>query len=348
MLSLSNKRWRTLRFYCLGWTLGFIFLSIVRGVGTIEMGVARFEFGTTAVMSVLFGLFFGGISGLAQIVTEERIYKRASLKKLILLRTLYAVLFLCSLIIIAYIVCRILFNITIDLITFAFEPGSFAIYFYILCLDFFLVILREVNLMLGGNNLIKLLTGQFYTPREEQRIFMFIDLQSSTAIAERLGHIRYSKLIQDCFNDLGVVMQHEAEIYQYVGDEVILTWPLALGIQNENCLEAFFSFKNTIENKSAHYQSEYGCVPFFKAGMHAGKIIVTEVGKYKKEIAYHGDTINTAARIQARCNELGQEFLISDTLKNQLKEHHYAFIPQETAILKGKQSEVTLYAVKKK
>jgi len=34
--------------------------------------------------------------------------------------------------------------------------------------------------------------------------------------------------------------------------------------------------------------------------------VVAEVGEIKTEIAYHGDTINTAARIQEQCNVLKQ------------------------------------------
>ena len=78
---------------------------------------------------------------------------------------------------------------------------------------------------------------------------MFIDLQSSTSIAEKLGHIRYSMLIRDCFNDLSVVIENEAEIYQYVGDEAVLTWKLSEGIRNQNCLNAFYNFKKYMRRK---------------------------------------------------------------------------------------------------
>ena len=37
------------------------------------------------------------------------------------------------------------------------------------------------------------------------KILMFLDLKDSTKIAEELGHIEYSKFIQDCFIDLNKV-----------------------------------------------------------------------------------------------------------------------------------------------
>lgn len=60
--------------------------------------------------------------------------------------------------------------------------------------------------MLGDK---KLVTGRFCTPTAEERNFMFLDLQASTTLAEQLGHIKYSMLIQDCFNDLGVVVEND-------------------------------------------------------------------------------------------------------------------------------------------
>ncbi len=231
------------------------------------------------------------------------------------------------------------------IIAFAFEPGSGAIYFYILVVDIFLVVLRQINLMLGEGNLSKLLMGRFYTPREEERIFMFIDLKDSTKHAENLGHIKYSKMIQDCFNDLGVVVENEAEIYQYVGDEVILTWKLKDGLRNGNCLKAFFNFKNRLQKKEGYYLKNYNCQPVFKAGAHSGIVTVTEVGKYKKEIAYHGDTINTTSRIQGKCNEFNAKFLISNTLKEQITNCTFSFKPLGSIPLKGKEKSVSIAMV---
>ncbi|MEO0334607.1 MAG: adenylate/guanylate cyclase domain-containing protein, partial [Bacteroidota bacterium] len=84
----------------------------------------------------------------------------------------------------------------------------------------------------------------------------------------------------------------------------------------------------------------------FKAGLHSGLVTVTEIGKLKKEIAYHGDTINTAARIQEKCNDFQQELLISDQLRRQLSySQTFAFTPMGAIRLKGKQAHTQVYAV---
>jgi len=325
--------------------VAFVFLTIVRGVGTVELGVVQYEFWSSILLITITAPIFGTISGFAQILTEEKIYKRISIQKLLLLRFVYALLFIMALILVFYFLTKKYFGVSIGLIEFAFEPGSFAIYFYILTVDFVMVVLGQVNLLLGENNLGKLILGKFYDPREEERIFMFLDLRSSTQIAERLGHVQYSKMIQDCFNDLGVVSEYEAEIYQYVGDEVVLTWKMKAGLSNQSCIKAYFAFKRQLTDRQENYFQKYACRPYFKAGMNSGIVSVTEIGKYKKEIAYHGDSMNTASRIQNKCNELRQSLLISETLKNQLPPNGYDFTEMGCISLKGKEHEVRIFGV---
>jgi len=108
---------------------------------------------------------------------------------------------------------------------------------------------------------------------------------------------------------------------------------------------SYFSFKEELLKKQEYYQNKYKCTPFFKAGLNEGIVTATEVGKYKKEIAYHGDTINTAARIQGKCNEFNEELLISKNLKNKLNTTNFNFSKLASVILRGKEVEVEIFSV---
>ena len=68
-------------------------------------------------------------------------------------------------------------------------------------------------------------------------------------IAEELGHIQFSRLIQDCFTDLSVVRDYKVDIYQYVGDEAVLSWSIANGLENFNCIKAYFEVENLLEKR---------------------------------------------------------------------------------------------------
>jgi adenylate cyclase len=53
--------------------------------------------------------------------------------------------------------------------------------------------------------------------------------------------------------------------------------------------------------------------------VHLGDVTVSEVGVIKREIAYHSDVLNTAARIQGKCNEFEAGLLVSEELKDNLE-----------------------------
>ena len=218
--------------------------------------------------------------------------------------------------------------------------------FYCFLVGFLIDFVKQIDKKFGPGNLWRMLKGEFYEPKEAERIFMFLDLKSSTSIAENLGHIKYSKLIQDCFLDLDVVEKYHAEVYQYVGDEVVLTWEKEQGLFNSNCLKSYFDFQTRLSERSEYYLEQYGLVPEFKAGLNMGKIIIAEVGELKREIAYHGDTINTAARIQEQCNALGENLLISESLQDRLVlDATFSSLHVGEVLLKGKANKVNIYRI---
>ncbi|MEO5945516.1 MAG: adenylate/guanylate cyclase domain-containing protein, partial [Chitinophagaceae bacterium] len=135
-------------------------------------------------------------------------------------------------------------------------------------------------------------------------------------------------------------------IYQYVGDEAVVTWPLKKGIKFAVCIRCFFAIQKQIRRYKAYYEERYGRVPEFKAALHGGPIVVSEVGKYKSEIAYHGDVLNTTARMLGKCHELVSELLVSDTVLKLVELPKYIKADQMgTFQLKGKLQEIELHSV---
>jgi len=224
---------------------------------------------------------------------------------------------------------------------------SIVIYFVVASLVFSFI--KIANEKFGRGVFIKMLLGKYRKPKEEKRIFMFLDLKASTTIAEKLGHYTYSQLIQDCFYDLNtIVRRYDAEIYQYVGDEAVLSWTYKRGIKRNNALQLYFGFQEKIIARSNYYQEKYNLTPEFKAGIHGGTLMVTEVGSVKKEIAYHGDVINTTARIQSKCNMLNASVLISETLLEDMKSLDIFETKKiDDLSLKGKAKTINVYRVSK-
>jgi len=231
-----------------------------------------------------------------------------------------------------------------------FQRIAFVLIIYTGCVSIIFNLIRQMNRMYGPGILYKLLIGKYHQPQEEERIFMFLDLKSSTTYAERLGHVLYSELIQDCFQDLThAIEKHEVEVYQYVGDEAVLTWRMEDGLKDANCIKTFFTFDETIQRRANYYFNKYDLVPAFKAGVNLGLVMVAEVGVIKKEIAYHSDVLNTAARIQGRCNEFNKQILITEALKDKLAGQTDLITEHVGNLaLKGKEQRISIFAVMKK
>ena len=176
---------------------------------------------------------------------------------------------------------------------------------------------------------------------------MFMDMKSSTTIAEKLGHIEYYKLLNEYYADITeAVLQTSGEIYQYVGDEIVVSWKFKHGLQDNNCLRCFFLSEQIFETVSEKYIKEFGLLPGFKAGLHYGKVTTGEIGVVKKEIIFTGDVLNTTSRIQNACKEYEVDILVSDDLIAILKiEDDYIISEIGECQLRGKDEKVNLLTV---
>jgi len=218
---------------------------------------------------------------------------------------------------------------------------------YALVVYSLLLFLLQINHLLGEGVLWKFVRGKYHKPREEERIFMFLDMKSSTTIAEQLGHVRFYTLLNEVFHEISQpVLQTKAEIYQYVGDEVVLTWEVEQGLENSNCLKAFFMFQESLHKNSKNYMKNFGVKPEFKAGLHFGKVISAQIGDLKREIVYNGDVVNTTARIQNECNRYQRDCLVSGILMNRLQQStRFRWEKMDVVTLRGKKTELELFSV---
>jgi adenylate cyclase len=330
----------------------FIDITQLREIGKENALADYLSSGFQYLEATLFGILFGFAFGLINYFIRDSKIRRKSFGKIILIQSL---LYLTALIITFFIIYS-LFKI-LDIFPAGVEPLHFAqtitfeymlsmlLYFtfFILLTNFVL----QVNKRFGPGNLIKMVLGTYHTPKEEHRIFLFLDLKDSTGIAEKLGHKVYSQFLANCYYDLtDIIIKYRAEVYQYVGDEVVLSWGVKSGLEDLNCIKAFFAYENELVKQKDFYMNNYNVVPEFKGGMDMGFVTVAEVGDIKREIAYHGDVLNTAARIQDHCNSLGVKILISEHLEKMLpsvNDFQNKFMGEVK--LRGKKDNVKIYSI---
>lgn len=206
---------------------------------------------------------------------------------------------------------------------------------------------RQTSRMIGEKFFWNLIRGKYFKPKRENIILMFLDLKNSTMIAEKLGHLNYSEFMQKYYYDISFpIKEAKGHIYQYVGDEIVIYWETEKGLAHNYFLKCFFEARQAIDNNKNEYMTAFNHVPEFKAGIHCGEIITSQVGNFKAEIAFHGDVINTVARIVAKCTELDADLLISGDLYHKTSaKQNYIFNNLGKFILRGKSETTEIFSV---
>ena len=344
------KEWKEhAKFFIGGWFIALIFFFIMRQVGVSGLPHFHFTILKSILLLPLFSIVSGIIFGSLHYAFQKYFFRKIPLWKVMLRLSIDQLLIISLITLIYYLSVKMMETNAPDFWNFVQSPSTLIYYLYVFLVNISLSFLWEITRLLGRGNFFKLITGKFYNPKEEYRIFMFVDLNSSTTIAEKLGHLAYSSFIKDCFYDLAIVQHYNAQIYQYVGDEAVLTWERYKMKYVIECIDAFWAFDDELIKRSTYYKDKYGIMPEFKAGMSIGVVTVVEIGDIKKEIAYHGNTLNTASRIEAVCNLYKEKLLISKKMYDELikEESSYIYTKVAETQLKGKQGITEIYSVRR-
>jgi adenylate cyclase len=207
-------------------------------------------------------------------------------------------------------------------------------------------VLIEVDQKYSPGVFWQIITGKYLSPRTETRIIMFLDLKDSTPIAETLGHEKYFSFIKDfIYYVSSSVLDNGGHIHQYVGDEIVVTWPYRRS-NIQKSVNTVILARRTLQHASDYFRRKYDMSPEFKVGMHIGEVTIGEIGVMKKDIAISGDAMNIAARIRTACGELNQKFIVSQEYfeSNVLKSWQGENLGEIT--LKGVEKPIQLYALK--
>jgi adenylate cyclase len=315
-----------------------------------------FNFRSYFLANILVGLIAGVLGGGILVFVNSQLFRRRSFK-FAMLTTLTAYVLIFVLINVVTIFTIVLAEqgfsgVSFDSIKttsgFILNPTlitTFILWGTITLLTLFLL---KVNDKFGPGILLKFLAGNYHQPKKEERIFMFMDMRSSTSIAEKIGNEKYFNLLNDLFSDItDTILNNEGEIYQYVGDEIVISWPMKKGIRKANCLNCFSQIQEKLVDLRPIYEKKYKVMPEFKAGLHYGPVMAGEVGVIKKDIIYSGDVLNTTARIQEQCNQYNVDILISKETFNIISDTgRYKLIPLGNIELRGKKRNIDLNTIK--
>ncbi len=296
------------------------------------------------ISQVFIGFIFGILVGILEEVTSHRRYVTISLPLQFLVKFLGIVLITFIIISISLFIHDLQFE---DIRTLILQKEISSPLVLSASVAFLVMTFFQVEKLIGRNMLANYLKGRYRRPKKEIRVFLFIDLKSSTSISEKLGNDAYYSFLNDAIYEMSAaIVETKAEIYQYVGDEIVFTWPLEKGIRNNNCLRLYEKITEQLKEKRSYFLKHYGYQPKFKGALHAGIVLAAEIGHIKKDIVYSGDVLNATARMESMCNKLEADVLISKSLFNLLdKKHEIVYDDLGAISLKGKDEKLELIKI---
>lgn len=338
----------TRQFVVVGILLGIIYISFANDISEL------YAFINGALIGLLAGLIIASL--------ELQVFARGARKIkfiwLLTLRSLVYVVLLISIILTVVIASYMIrFNINYTEVLqnqefqyyIAEEDFSVAIV-YALIFAFSVNFVRMISRKMGQGMLVSYINGTYYSPVHQARIVMFINVNNSKEQMNKLGPLKFHKFLNEFFYDLTVpVVTHRGIIYEYIEDLMVITWAMNKGLENANCIRTYFEIKNTINEKKEKYLKKYGFAPSVQASLHTGSVVRAEIGEVKTQIVFHGDTMNTAARILGKCKELSFGLMASDQLIHMIgMPRIYTKFSAGEISLRGKQVKLNLFEISDK
>src|SRR3984885_8342371 len=166
--------------------------------------------------------------------------------------------------------------------------------------------------IIGPRAFLNFVSGRYHSPIEENRFVLFVDIAGSTGLAERLGGIAIHRFLDHTFRLLTLAgVDYRGEVLNYVGDEVIVTWPERGGAVDCRPLQCFVAMRDELSRASSQFEREFGATPRIRGSLHFGPVIVGEIGDVKRAIVFNGDVMNTAARLEELSRKVEGGFLAS-------------------------------------
>ena len=217
-----------------------------------------------------------------------------------------------------------------------------------LALVVFFVVQFQFSSLIGFKRFNNLVLGRYFKPVEEERIFLFVDLVGSSEAARKLGDVRFHEYLSEFFYQIDrAIVRNGGEIVSYVGDAVILTWPLhAKTAKNSACLKTLVFMLDQLERERAFFENEFGQFPHFRASLHCGPIVVGECGNSRRQVTFLGDVVNMTARIEKACKDEDIPYLASEAAVSRIEPiDGVRFKPYKKIDLKGADQAFNLFEI---
>ncbi len=175
--------------------------------------------------------------------------------------------------------------------------------------------------------------------------FIFTDIAGFSTLVERVTPDEVVNLLSGYLDGLvEIALSNGGTIARFVGDSLVVFFGAPLSQHDHshravNCALQFDKFCEVYRNDEGRAKSGFGVT---RIGVHSGNAVVGNVGGSRRfEYTAHGDSVNTAARLESANRHFGSRVCVSRDAAEGYTDAD--FRPIGSVILKGKTQALTLF-----
>jgi len=169
--------------------------------------------------------------------------------------------------------------------------------------------------LLGGRVIANTLLGNYSAPSVKHRIFLLVDMVKSSEAATQLGDQGFHGYLSDVFRIVeSSVEESGGEIYTFIGDALIASWPLGDKTNNAGVIIACLNTLDGLDRAAETFKARYGLAPRIRMVLHGGPVVLGQYGEARRQVTYLGEVLNVASRMERFAKLTGYDMIVSREL----------------------------------
>ncbi|MBC5765912.1 adenylate/guanylate cyclase domain-containing protein [Ramlibacter albus] len=185
-------------------------------------------------------------------------------------------------------------------------------------------------------------------PSRREVTVMFADVREFTRLCETTDAAQTVAILNGYFERMTqAIVDHHGHVTQFIGDGLLALFGALEPNpwQARDAVDAALAMRDALARYNAELAAKAWPQLGFGVGIHRGEVVVGLMGNRNlATFTVVGDTVNTAARVEALTRTHGTDVLVTQAVRDALGER-YLLHEQPAAPVKGKERPVVTFAV---
>ena len=184
--------------------------------------------------------------------------------------------------------------------------------------------------------------------RSERRnvCVMFLDIRNFTTFAEKRAPEEVVTYLESLFEFMiEIVNRHHGVVNKFLGDGFMAVFGAPLS-DGSDCLNGVKAAQEILERVREEVDRGNVLPTRVGIGLHAGEAVTGSIGSsQRREYTVIGDVVNLASRIEKLNKEFGSQLLISDMVRQTLRNQLDKVTPMGQVHVRGREEAIQIYQV---